>query len=221
MSETHSPSSRHVFLAFTNPIEEREAQFNAWYDRSHVPELLRWGKGFVGARRYRLAAVDGSDVLPPWKYLALYELRIDDPASLSETWIVDGAPPMTPFAGLLKHDHAGWIYTPCSSRIARPELPQPEASPFLCLHWSTAEPPDDATLRASLDRSPAVASAAAFVLAAAQRGNQPASPWRGLVIEERQVPDLEALFDSDTRWLFAALGEYRSRDDVVAGSDSH
>jgi len=33
--------SRHVFAVLTNPVEGREAEFNAWYDDRHVHDILK------------------------------------------------------------------------------------------------------------------------------------------------------------------------------------
>jgi len=45
--------SRHVFAVLTNPVEGREAEFNAWYDR-HLHDILRL-PGLVSAQRFRLS----------------------------------------------------------------------------------------------------------------------------------------------------------------------
>ena len=45
---------RYIFLALTNPADGREDEFNAWYDEHHIPEVVRYGRGFLGGRRYRL-----------------------------------------------------------------------------------------------------------------------------------------------------------------------
>jgi hypothetical protein len=192
------PTNQHVFLAFTNPVTGREEDFNAWYDQAHVPELLHYGKGFSGGRRYRLRSAAGVPPLSPWQYLALYVLEIDDPASLSKSWIVDGSPRMTPFTGLLHDDHAGWIYTPCNPRPARAY-----SAPFLSLDWSRT-----------------CTAATGFVLADVQRGNQQESPWKGLVIRELTVPTDPTPEACDARWCFEGLGRYRSREEVVRSRTS-
>ena len=46
---------RHAFLALTNPSPGREAEFNAWYDTYHLKEVIRYGTGMRGGRRFRLA----------------------------------------------------------------------------------------------------------------------------------------------------------------------
>lgn len=55
-------------------VPEKEAEFNAWYDRSHVPNLLQI-PGYASGARFRLLehpALEWLDMGP--KYLALYEL---------------------------------------------------------------------------------------------------------------------------------------------------
>ena len=54
---------------------ERDGEFNDWYDRTHLPELLAV-PGFVSARRYRRVGDDGAP-----EYLAVYEIEADDLAA--------------------------------------------------------------------------------------------------------------------------------------------
>jgi hypothetical protein len=79
---------RYVYVVMTNPVEGREAEYNAWYDDVHLKDVCS-APGFVGARRFRLA--DGES---PHRYLALYEMETDDPqrdlASLTALAGTDG-----------------------------------------------------------------------------------------------------------------------------------
>ena len=49
--------SRHVFAVLTNPVEGREDEFNAWYDR-HLHDILRL-TGLVSAFRSDLELISG------------------------------------------------------------------------------------------------------------------------------------------------------------------
>jgi hypothetical protein len=52
----------------------REAEFNDWYDRIHIPDILSGSPGFKSAIRYILyAPVKGQS-----KYLAVYEIETAD-----------------------------------------------------------------------------------------------------------------------------------------------
>jgi len=105
----------YLFLALTNPEDGRDADFNRWYDAHHVPEVLKYGRGFLSGRRYRLEPVgDGLNAFP-WKYLACYTMTADDLRSYHEAPWTTPHPPLTPFRGLLRDDHAAWIYRPDSS----------------------------------------------------------------------------------------------------------
>ena len=71
--------SRHIFAVLTNPIEGREAEFNAWYDDRHVHDILRL-PGLVSAQRFGLSPVQSGAT--PYQYLVLYEIETND---LAET----------------------------------------------------------------------------------------------------------------------------------------
>ncbi len=64
-----------VYVVRARPASpEREAEFNDWYDGTHLPELLAV-PGFVSARRFR--RVDGEGEGVP-EYLAVYDIEAAD-----------------------------------------------------------------------------------------------------------------------------------------------
>ena len=71
-----------ILNVFTNCPSEKEAEFNRWYDETHLPDILAI-EGFVGARRYKLSGpgpqmvTRGGDPAVA-QYLAVYELDTDD-----------------------------------------------------------------------------------------------------------------------------------------------
>lgn len=70
----------------------REAEFNEFYDRQHIPDVLK-SPGFVSCRRLR-AMED-----PPLAghYVALYEIESDDPeASIRQLYSLLGTDAMPP-----------------------------------------------------------------------------------------------------------------------------
>jgi len=56
-----------LLVVWTDIAPEAEAEFNEWYNREHIPQLLGV-KGFLSGKRYQ--AVDGKP-----KYVAIYELE--------------------------------------------------------------------------------------------------------------------------------------------------
>ena len=68
------------FLVVTNPVPGREAEFNDWYDRQHVPDVLKV-TGFRAAQRFKVTG--DSDL--HGQYVAIYEMETDDPnAAIAE-----------------------------------------------------------------------------------------------------------------------------------------
>jgi hypothetical protein len=72
---------KYLFLAFTNPTEGNEKEFNRWYEEQHLADVIDV-PGFVCARRYRLAAPSAqfkfNTKTAEHRYLALYEIETDD-----------------------------------------------------------------------------------------------------------------------------------------------
>lgn len=70
--------ARYKFMAQCNAFDQREEDFNNWYDSQHLPDMLKI-PGFVSAERFTLVG-DG-----PFRFLAIYEMDTDDlGASLAE-----------------------------------------------------------------------------------------------------------------------------------------
>lgn len=70
--------TKHVLLVFTDPVEGREDEYNAWYNDVHLGEVLE-ADGFVRAQRFKVA-----DLMPgvtDHDYVAIYELETEDPGS--------------------------------------------------------------------------------------------------------------------------------------------
>ena len=69
---------RYKFMAFTNAMDGREEEFNDWYDRQHVPDVLSV-PGFVSAQRF--VAADAQMTSVQHKYMTIYEIETDDLAA--------------------------------------------------------------------------------------------------------------------------------------------
>jgi hypothetical protein len=70
----------------------REAEFNDFYDRQHVPDVLK-SPGFLACRRLR--ALDEAPLAG--RYVALYEIESDDPeASVRQLYSLMGTDAMPP-----------------------------------------------------------------------------------------------------------------------------
>ncbi len=74
-----------LFLVFTQPnTDADEAEYNSWYDETHIPELLEQVEGFRSARRYRLEPHPSSTAWPWPPYLAVYEIAGETPERIAE-----------------------------------------------------------------------------------------------------------------------------------------
>lgn len=64
-------------IILSNPVDDRDDEFNHWYDDVHLGDVLKV-PGVIGAERYRFRS-GGT-----WKYLAIYELDCDDPEAVEK-----------------------------------------------------------------------------------------------------------------------------------------
>jgi hypothetical protein len=64
-----------IVLVFTNCADPaREAEFNQWYNETHIPDMLQ-AEGFVAATRYQVLGEPGPG---QGKFLAVYEVEADE-----------------------------------------------------------------------------------------------------------------------------------------------
>lgn len=66
--------NKYLILAFSNPIDGREDEFNDWYSNQHIQDLLTV-PGFVSAQRFKIATppYQGPDLR--FGYACLYEVE--------------------------------------------------------------------------------------------------------------------------------------------------
>jgi hypothetical protein len=103
---------RHQLIVLTNPKDGRENEFNEWYDRRHIPDVLDV-PGFVAARRLRLSAAPGMGGAPAWAYMAVYDIESDDPRAAVKLLLARiGTDAMPMSAALDEASLKGFIATP-------------------------------------------------------------------------------------------------------------
>jgi hypothetical protein len=75
--------ARYWFIAQSNPVAGREEEFNDWYWNEHLKDILAV-PGVVSGERFILAPAQFGNADPPFKYLAVYQLDLDDPQKFIE-----------------------------------------------------------------------------------------------------------------------------------------
>ncbi len=74
---------RSLYIVRSNPVPGREAEYDDWYTRRHLPEILAV-PGFASAQRFVLSPVARDPRMPPSRYshLAIYEISGDPEQAL-------------------------------------------------------------------------------------------------------------------------------------------
>jgi hypothetical protein len=88
-----------VLLVWSEPSSpDREEEYNEWYDSTHAPDVLRNVKGITSVRRFKVAQAQLGEVETPGRFLAIYEVEIDDLSEMPGNFIqahLDGVIPTT------------------------------------------------------------------------------------------------------------------------------
>lgn len=70
---------KHLVVVLTEPTEGRETEYNDYYEKLHLDEVLAT-TDWLSAQRFKLSAEQG--MACPLPYLAVYEVEADDASSV-------------------------------------------------------------------------------------------------------------------------------------------
>ena len=111
---------RYVFLVFSDPANGQDAQYNDWYDHTHLRDVLKI-PGFVAAERFKLQPSRSGEPAPPWSYAAFYEIETDDlPGAMEELRIRIGTSAMLMSPAFDLSTTKGFIAVPIGHQKAEP-----------------------------------------------------------------------------------------------------
>ena len=103
----------HQFLVISNAVPGKEAEFNEWYNKQHIPDVLKV-PGFVAAQRFEVSG--DSDL--PGRYVAIYEMETDDPqATLQDLMSRNGTPDMVMSDAIDLERVSASLITPITDRV--------------------------------------------------------------------------------------------------------
>ena len=102
------------FVILSNPVAGREDEFNEWYTKQHLDDVLKV-PGFVAAQRFK--AQDPENKLPH-KYMAIYEMDTDDvQKALDELTSRAGTPDMFMSPSLDLDGVLAAVFDPITPRV--------------------------------------------------------------------------------------------------------
>ncbi len=118
--------AKYTFLALTNPVEGKEAEFNEWYDKHHVPDVINV-PGFVSGQRFKLADSQfGGEASKAFKYLAVYEIETDDiAATIKELRARGGTADIVPSDAIDPKNVATYMFTPITEKVMAKDVRRP------------------------------------------------------------------------------------------------
>ena len=79
--------STQFMFAFAKAMDGRRDELNEWFEKQHVPDLLKI-PGFVSARRVAVRPLGVREGIPVWDFMAIYEIDAADvPAVIKEAGV--------------------------------------------------------------------------------------------------------------------------------------
>jgi hypothetical protein len=104
---TGDETCEHFFLALTNPVQGREADFEEWYENYHTKDCVAVSV-YRSGRRYKLIAESGA--YAPWEYLAFYRF-VGSTLAMHDILIEELAAMNAPETDALNKEYGAWIYS--------------------------------------------------------------------------------------------------------------
>lgn len=121
--------SKYTFVVLSNPTPGNETEYNEWYNKVHIPDVLNV-PGFVAAQRFRITdAQFGNYAARSHRYLALYEIETDDiKGSLNELQRRLGTSDMVISDGIDLRGVSATVFTPVAERVQAKDVRRPRGA---------------------------------------------------------------------------------------------
>lgn len=117
--------AKYTFVVLTNATEGKDAEFNEWYNKQHIPDVLNI-PGIVAAQRFKLAPAQMGDPNKPHRYLALYEIETDDLAGvLKDMQSRGGTADMVMSDSIDLKRVAAYIFEPAAEKVLAKDVARP------------------------------------------------------------------------------------------------
>ncbi len=100
--------ARQLFMVLSEAVKGREDEYNEWYENTHLDEVIGTS-AVVSAQRFELAAERGAAA--PNRYLAVYEVEVDDPGKVFPSIEAKGADRDNSDA-IDRETISAWVWTP-------------------------------------------------------------------------------------------------------------
>ena len=112
-----------LYIVQSNALPGREDEFNDWYTRRHLPEMLTV-PGFASAQRFVASPIRRSPATPPYRYscLAIYEVTGDPRLAFAALARARAAGAVTR-SPAISGDLTAYLFEPVTTRLVAPAVP--------------------------------------------------------------------------------------------------
>jgi hypothetical protein len=116
-----SSGQHSLYIVRSNPVPGRETEYDDWYTRRHLPEMLTV-PGFASAQRFVLSPVARDPRRPPSRYshLAIYEISGDAEQAFQALARARAAGTMSG-SRAIDRGFAAHLFTPLTPRLLPPD----------------------------------------------------------------------------------------------------
>jgi hypothetical protein len=115
-AEPPASDRRSLYIVQSNPVANREDEFNDWYTRRHLPDMMTV-PGFACAQLFAASPILRSSGMPPYRYsrLAIYQVTGDPRLAFDALARAKDAGMVTSPA--IAADRAAYLFEPITRRL--------------------------------------------------------------------------------------------------------
>ena len=117
--------AKYTFVVLTNPTPGKEAEYNEWYNKQHIPDVLNI-PGLVCAQRFRIAEDQPGADQKAHRYLALYEIETNDlPGVFKELAARRDTAEMVMSDAIDLKNASASVFTPVAEKVMAKDVARP------------------------------------------------------------------------------------------------
>lgn len=105
------------FVVLSNPVDGGEEEYNRWYSRRHVTDVLLQVPGVRSVQRFSLAADQRRKPPYPFRYMAMYRVERDRAASVFAELEARSGTDVMPINEAFDPNHIALVFDPITPRL--------------------------------------------------------------------------------------------------------
>lgn len=111
------------FIVLSNPVEGGEEEYNRWYSRQHITDVLIQVPGVRSVQRFGLATHQRRKPPYAYRFMALYEVERDRAESVFAELEARSGTEVMPVSDTFDRNHIALVFDPITPKVTPATAP--------------------------------------------------------------------------------------------------